>query len=437
MFLRWVVRTLKLDMRTLTSVIYFDGSTNVVLEFGLTCEYIRERKKRGKASRKDIAQQQAAAVTGSQPPEDVDTPSTSGPLAERTQSNSPGLPEGQRSLPDIPGRSASLATPKVEMDSVSMYQDRSMSMNAIEALANPEMHDRMDVGIQAMQPSQIQTQSMLMHESIPEYQDMEEYAHNVTYQPHLHVLPPGLAPGMQPLLSSHGHGLEYTDSPYSMLSPQSAQTQTGLASYGLPEDSPNMGYVAESSAIGSPEWLLPSPSTTMYPGVLQHNSAQQLRFPVLEPLVPHLTDIMPISLACDLLELYFQGSSSALMQPVSPYVLGYVFRKHSFLRQNNPRLCSPALLASILWIGSLNSESPYLSSTPSARSELSEKLINLTISLLKPLVHQTPVDTEASHFRYSSHSVTHGVHTRILGLPVQDSDIVLRKSLNTYTCRLR
>ncbi|KAI7060367.1 hypothetical protein KC317_g16537, partial [Hortaea werneckii] len=31
------------------------------VEFGLTCEYARERKKRGKASRKDIAAQQAAA----------------------------------------------------------------------------------------------------------------------------------------------------------------------------------------------------------------------------------------------------------------------------------------------------------------------------------------------------------------------------------------
>ncbi|MBE7158259.1 MAG: Zn(II)2Cys6 transcription factor, partial [Rhodospirillales bacterium] len=32
------------------------------VEFGLTCEYVREKKKRGKASRKDIAAQQMAAA---------------------------------------------------------------------------------------------------------------------------------------------------------------------------------------------------------------------------------------------------------------------------------------------------------------------------------------------------------------------------------------
>src|SRR4051812_18059353 len=37
--------------------------TNAYLEeFNLGCEYIRERKKRGKASRKDLAQQAAAAA---------------------------------------------------------------------------------------------------------------------------------------------------------------------------------------------------------------------------------------------------------------------------------------------------------------------------------------------------------------------------------------
>jgi hypothetical protein len=38
----------------------------IYLEFGLGCEYIRERKKRGKASRKDLAQQAAAAAANGQ-----------------------------------------------------------------------------------------------------------------------------------------------------------------------------------------------------------------------------------------------------------------------------------------------------------------------------------------------------------------------------------
>jgi hypothetical protein len=188
-----------------------------------------------------------------------------------------------------------------------------------------------------------------------------------------------------------------------------------------------MGYIPQSPVPGSPGWMLPSPSTTMYSGAQQPNPSQQLRYPVLQPLVPHLTDIMPVSLASDLLELYFQSSSSAFMQPVSPFVLGYVFRKRSFLRPHNPRVCSPALLASMLWIGCLTSESPYLSSSPSARSQLSEKLINLTINLLKPLVHQTPGEVDTGSTTYTNSGLVNGVTMGGFGMSTHDSETGLRK----------
>jgi hypothetical protein len=111
------------------------------------------------------------------------------------------------------------------------------------------------------------------------------------------------------------------------------------------------------------------------------------RYPVLKPLIPHLGTIMTISTACDLLEYYFQSSSSVFMEPTSPYILGSVFRKRSFLRQHKPRKCSPALLASMLWIAAQTSEASYLTSSPSARSAICEKLWKLTVDLLKPLVH--------------------------------------------------
>ncbi|KAF2855685.1 hypothetical protein T440DRAFT_485792 [Plenodomus tracheiphilus IPT5] len=398
------------------------------IEFGLTCEYIRERKKRGKASRKDIAQQQAAAAAaGSQPPEDIDTPLSSNHAAERSQSNSPKLPDGQRSLPELPGRSASLVTPKLEMDSDPIYQTRTMSMSAIEAVQEPEMHHQMEGAMQTMhpmQPPRIHTQGLSMHESIPEYTSMDDYHPSLTYQSPLQMMQPGMAPGIQSVVPSHAHGLEYSDSPYSMMSPQSAHAAPSNP-YRLPEEPHNMSFVANSPAIGSPEWMLPSPSTTMYSGAPQQPSAQQLRFPVLQPLIPHLTNVMPINLACDLLELYFQSSSTTFMQPVSPYVLGYVFRKRSFLRHNNPRVCSPALLASMLWIGCLTSESPYLSASPSARSQLSEKLINLTISLLKPLVHQIPGDADMVPTAYRNTNNSHGVTMGGFGITSQDSNISL------------
>ncbi|KAH8640109.1 Xylanolytic transcriptional activator [Alternaria alternata] len=388
-----------------------DSLANTVSEFGLTCEYIRERKKRGKASRKDLAQQQAAtAAGGSGAPksEESSTPQSSDKAAESIHSGSPKLPEGHRSLPEPSGRSASIATTRAEMDAAPIYQNRTMSMSAIDSMPEAEMHHHMTESMQSihpMQPPRIQTQGLPMHNPMPEYTSMEEYHRNLTYQSPLQMM----QPGMHPVLPSHGHGIEFSDSPYSMMSPQSAHTQAPANTFRIHEEASNMGYMAHSPVDGSPGWMLPSPSATMYPGAQHQNPSQQLRYPVLQPLVPHLANVMPISLACDLLELYFQSSSTAFMQPVSPYVLGYVFRKRSFLRTNNPRVCSPALLASMLWIGCLTSESPYLSSSPSARSQLSEKLINLTISLLKPLVHQTPGGSDASPTAFNGSGMVSGV----------------------------
>ncbi|KAL5116891.1 hypothetical protein ACEQ8H_005243 [Pleosporales sp. CAS-2024a] len=111
------------------------------------------------------------------------------------------------------------------------------------------------------------------------------------------------------------------------------------------------------------------------------------RYPVLKPLLPHLGTIMTVSTACDLLEYYFQSSSSVFIEPTSPYILGPVFRKRSFLRQHKPRKCGPALLASMLWIAAQTSEASYLTSSPSTRSTICQKLWKLTVDLLKPLVH--------------------------------------------------
>jgi hypothetical protein len=417
-----------------------DSLANTVSEFGLTCEYIRERKKRGKASRKDIAQQQAATAaggTGAPKSEESSTPQSSDKAADSIHSSSPKLPEGQRSLPELPGRSASIATtrPNTNMDTIPVYQNRTMSMGAIDTMPETEMHHQMTESMQSMhpmQPPRIQTEGLPMHNQMPEYTSMEEYHRNLTYQSPLQMM----QPGMQPVVPSHGHAVEYSDSPYSMMSPQSAQTQAPTNTFRIPEEASNMGYMTQSSADGSPRWMLPSPSTTMYSGAQHQHPSQQLRYPVLQPLVPHLANVMPISLACDLLELYFQSSSTAFMQPVSPYVLGYVFRKRSFLRTNNPRVCSPALLASMLWIGCLTSESPYLSSSPSARSQLSERLINLTISLLKPLVHQTPGGSDASPTAFNGNGMVSGVTMGGFGMPSQDADIGLRK-LHIYIQTLK
>lgn len=186
--------------------------------------------------------------------------------------------------------------------------------------------------------------------------------------------------------------LPYSDSPYNLQSPQS---QSGLNAFRIGESPIAAGHPAFLNAspnAGSPGWLqLPSPSAVLYPGIQQPQNGPVLRFPVLRPILPRISAIIPVSLACDLLELYFSSSYSKFIQPASPYVLGFIFRKRSFLRPDNPRPCSPALLASILWVAAQTSESSFLTSPPSARGKICQKLLELTVSLLRPLIH-TPAE---------------------------------------------
>jgi hypothetical protein len=380
-------------------LLYFKA--NAPSEFGLTCAYLRERKKRGKASRKELAQQQAAAAAassdkGTQPSEDsaIATPQSQGTVSERAQNASPTLSEDQSTfpVPFVPSRSASLVTARAK-NPAQVYPGRTMSMSAVDSMTDDLIQHTND-GLQPSQPPRIQTHGLPTQNSVHEYASMHDFQQNIAFQsPHAMM-----QPTLHPTVPSNGHPLEYTGHPPITFMDQS-----------LPEDAPHLDFVAHSPLSGSPTWMLPSPSTTLYSGGTRPKSSQLLRYPVLEPVVPYLTNLMPLSLACDLLELYFESSSSVFMQPVSPYVLGHVFRKNSFLRRDNPRVCSPALLASMLWIGCLTSESPYLVSSPLARSQMSEKLINLTIGLLKPLVHQTPSTYDAESAAYNNSGMVHGV----------------------------
>lgn len=184
--------------------------------------------------------------------------------------------------------------------------------------------------------------------------------------------------------------------------------QAGLSNYpeipyGLQTQSPT-NYAANTSGfrIGTsplsgypmagetpPPWMsMPSPPSQFQSHAIpQNNYHQQLRYPVLNPLLPHLGNIIPVSLACDLVDLYFASSSSAHAHPMSPYVLGFVFRKRSFLHPSKPRHCQPALLASMLWAAAQTSDAPFLTSVPSARGKICQKLLELTVSLLNPLIH--------------------------------------------------
>ena len=201
----------------------------------------------------------------------------------------------------------------------------------------------------------------------------------------------GLQSGqMQPQFQTQQSFQSSGDQSYPAMSPPNLAPSPGFR-FGSVGESPSFaGLFGASPIIGSPGWLgLPSPSNyQMNPRQVKATNA--LKFPVLQPLLPYIDSVIPVSLACDLLELYFTSSSTTHVHPVSPYILGYVFRKESFLKPVRPRPCSPALLSSMLWLAAQTSDSPFLTSPPSARGRVCQKLLEITIALLKPLVHGPP-----------------------------------------------
>lgn len=340
------------------------------IEFGLGCDYQRERKKRGKASRKELAQKAAAPVAV---PAGDPYSAASGP--ERNQASEQqdpetkgftdghGSNEGEARAEDGPRRSERLGSKNSEPNmavqqsqmpghpGLRMERDHLEGEAAFDPHAYPNSHHHF--GQQALGMMNQTTHSAYS----PSQCNIAAYP-DISYSLH------GQAP-----------------TGYTPIPPTFTMTTSPLSTYPIPEDGP------------SPDWMdIPSPSQRYQAHRrLPNHHSPQLRYPVLEPLVPHLGDIMPLSFACDLIDLYFSSSSSAQMHPMSPYILGLVFRKRSFLHPSEPRRCQPALLASMLWVAAQTSDDLFLTSIPSSRGAICQKLLELTVNLLKPLIHTPSV----------------------------------------------
>ncbi|KAF2217207.1 hypothetical protein CERZMDRAFT_81154 [Cercospora zeae-maydis SCOH1-5] len=406
------------------------------VEFGLTCEYARERKKRGKASRKDIAAQQAAAAAGdtnddNSPKSGSDRPGgEDAAIAPRPQTEN-GLKRKRASMdfqqPHLPPpRSNSLTSQPNNMHALLNRPGMEPSGGSVTGSAIPPtngMHQRPMPNehqpLPAPRAPVATMQERSMSVGIGEYGSIDDYHRSilhpaagaaVTGHNILHSGPGGMPHSMIQGGTITGYG----DPPYGVPSPTSQQ---GIAAhpYHMAGSPMSANFLRQSPIAGSPGWLsLPSPTAALYPQMHTQPSNQTLRYPVLRPLLPHISAIIPIGLACDLLDLYFASTSQTFMQPQSPYVIGYVFRKRSFLRQTSPRSCSPALLASMLWVAAQTSESAFLTSAPSARGKICQKLLELTVSLLKPLVH-TPMDGTQL---YGGNTVINGVALGGFGVTV-------------------
>ncbi|MCJ1435563.1 hypothetical protein MMC27_004937 [Xylographa pallens] len=391
--------------------------------FGLACEYFRERKKRGKASRKDLAQQQTSSSASANPPSPSGY-SSEDPSPSQSNHGDQDFHKGERSSmidlppPPIPLKSMS-GSDSGTAGSSSMNGAGDMHHRRLSSLhggVSPDLH-----APQFPRPNLRDSPGAL---SLNGFNLMQDYG-----RPSMH--------GMSSINGSHvlnGHTMHHLPTPatsqsgypgygegaYPLMSPHDPHAPTSYA-FGRSGESPLTSFMAASPIAGSPGWLsLPSPSASVYQPQNHLNPAPTLRYPVLQPLLPSIASILPTSLACDLLELYFTSSSSSHVHPLSPYLLGYVFRKRSFLHPSRPRACSPALLCSMLWVAAQTSDAPFLTSPPSARGRICQKLLELTVGLLRPLIHG-PCTSDSSP-NYAMNSVINGVALGGLGVAMSSGD---------------
>jgi hypothetical protein len=128
--------------------------------------------------------------------------------------------------------------------------------------------------------------------------------------------------------------------------------------------------------LASPQ-SLDGPTTSGQQGSM-HSSCL---YRCLDPLLPYLGDTFPVSVACDLLDVFLLDPGTSLFRFSSPYILTRIFRKKSLLHPTSPRQLTPALLATILWCCAQTAEISVLL-VPGSRSRLTNALYELATSLL-------------------------------------------------------
>ena len=403
---------------TFLKLLLYIVSANTTAEFNLACEYARERKKRGKASKKEVAQQQALVAAASE--NAVSTADISSDEASPVEGRrSLQLGESRESLKETlmpPDSSAQLqrsstvpnvppSRPRVETQDARSHRSNSFTQ-APDSAISTSTHGQ-------IRRDSLQTPNTAFGASFSDI-NLNGYGHIHGNErvaigqnlPNTQAIHPTSAQAHgQPGLLTPQNFQNFAEPGYGLMSSQDPGGGVNGFRFGNTSESPSAAFMGLSDS-GSPGWLsLPSPSTASFN--LQTRSATAIKYPVLLPLVPHIAHIIPQSLACDLLDLYFTSSSSAHLRPLSPYVLGYVLRKKSFLHPTKPRLCNPALLASMLWVAAQTSDAAFLTSPPTARGRVCQKLLEVTIGLLKPLIHgPTSGDTSPN---YSADMVINGV----------------------------
>ncbi|KAE8131711.1 Xylanolytic transcriptional activator xlnR [Aspergillus pseudotamarii] len=370
------------------------------IEFGLTCEYARERKKRGKASKKDLAA--AAAVVannGTASTSNGNTSNDSASLAKQHTSS-----DGQ-STQEVSGRydstfDAARTLTTAGQSQLGQHSDMSGMAGMQGSQQTPHSQPPLSGAIDAIHLNHFNTlnDSNRPQMSVPDLRSLQ-------------MLHPSGANTRSPsgALPPQGLNSGYNDGAYSLMNaPETNHPSISQYRLGNSAENPPAPFLGLSPPAQSPGWLsLPSPSPANFASFSMPPFSSTLRYPVLQPVLPHIASIIPQSLACDLLDVYFTSFSPSHLSPQSPYVVGYIFRKQSFLHPTKPRVCSPGLLASMLWVAAQTSDAAFLTSPPSARGRVCQKLLELTVGLLRPLIHG-PAPGETSP-NYAANMVINGV----------------------------
>ena len=372
-------------------------STDHLPELGIECQDLRERKKRGKASQKDKADRQATAGTTA--------PTTS--VSSRGQSL-PALHQGSSAMHPMGASNAPLWEDNNE--GAMLLGDMSahhLRPSGIQHSQHEHMHSAAGPMPFHAGHEGSQTRSLATGHGLDELGQLQQMP-NIQGIGH----PSRTLRGSPSSVSMHGYPLTFDQGDYSAGSsplegspvsaqnpilsqlPRSHSVRSSVSGYSEVDgrflntqdqlQAPYAGRAGETSLLhsstnspvaGSSDWLSPhSPSSSSVGNFQALKARSALRYPVLEPALPWLSNTIPIALACDLLEHYFTDSSAST-NPTLTEFHGRVIRKHSILRENRPRKCSPALLISMLCVAAHTSPSPFLGN-PETRSRICHALFN-------------------------------------------------------------
>lgn len=116
------------------------------------------------------------------------------------------------------------------------------------------------------------------------------------------------------------------------------------------------------------------------PDLLQKAPTEDCCYKFLDPVLPYIRNILPASVACELLDIFLTDPGSSLFRGASPYILTRIFRKKSILHPTTPRYTTPALLATILWCVAQTADVMLLH-IPGTRAKVVNDLYDLATSL--------------------------------------------------------